>query len=259
MKTDGQLLVRERLDVRAACLTIARALAQHRCLVVVGDCSVEYHGRARSVLESGERILLIKSDGAVLVHRPTGSRPVNWQPSGCILKTTEKDHFLVIEATRRTPMESLTVCFTRVEVIVAAELTDVGGFYLHLSEEELQRAVLAEPGLLLPDLRLVAYEKKVEPGFIDVYGLDSCNRLVVAELKRGRAGRAAVLQLARYVESVRQSTPLVVRGILAAPALAKGAHTMLAQLGLEFIPVDLEKCAQSILPRRDKKMVEFLT
>jgi RecB family endonuclease NucS len=155
-------------------------------------------------------------------------------------------------------MESLTVRFTRVEVIVAAELTDVGGFYLHLSEEELQRAVLAEPGLLLPDLRLVTYEKKVEPGFIDVYGLDSCNRLVVAELKRGRAGRAAVLQLARYVESVRQSTPLVVRGVLAAPALAKGAHTMLAQLGLEFVRVDLEKCAQSILPGRDKKMVDFM-
>jgi RecB family endonuclease NucS len=259
MKTDERLLVAKNLGVGAACRTVRKALAEHRCLVVVGDCNVQYQGRARSVLESGERILLIKSDGAVLVHRPTGSEPVNWQPSGCILKTTESDNFLVIEAVRRTPMESLKVCFTKVEVIVAAGLTDIGEFYLHLSEEELQRAVLAEPGLLLPDLRLVAYEKKVEPGFIDVYGLDSCGRLVVAELKRGRAGRTAVLQLARYVESVRQSTPLVVRGVLAAPALAKGAHTMLAQLGLEFVQVDLERCARTISPGRDKKMVDFMS
>jgi RecB family endonuclease NucS len=258
MKADGRLFVTENPSVEAACQTVRKALGQHKCVLVVGDCSVEYHGRARSVLESGERILLIKSDGAVLVHRPTGSRPVNWQPSGCILKTTERDRLLVIEAARRTPAESLAVCFTKVEVIVAAALTDAGEFHLHLSEEELQRAVLAEPGLLLPDLRPVAYEKKVEPGFIDVYGLDSCSRLVVAELKRGRAGRAAVLQLARYVESVRQSTPLVVRGILAAPTLAKGAHTMLAQLGLEFVRVDLERCARSISPARDKKMAEFL-
>jgi RecB family endonuclease NucS len=104
----------------------------------------------------------------------------------------------------------------------------------------------------------VAYEKKVEPGFIDIYGLDSENRLVVAELKRVRAGRAAALQLAKYVEHVRRTTPLNVRGVLAAPKIAKGTQRILATLGLEFVPVDLEKCAQVIASRRDKRMVEFL-
>jgi len=245
-------------DLEAAYQATKSALSQRRCLILLGDCRVEYQGRARSVLEPGERIVLVKADGAVLVHRPTGGEPVNWQPSGCVFRTTLSEGALVLEAVRRSPVESLVIHFTEVRVLVAAKLVDAGSFSLHVSEKELQMAVLSEPRLLLPDLKPIAYEKKVEPGFIDVYGLDSKNRLVVAELKRVRAGKAAVLQLARYVEEVRSSTPMEVRGILAAPKIARGTQRMLATLGLEFIPIDLEKCARFIVSGRDKKMVEFL-
>jgi hypothetical protein len=236
-----------------------RALSQRRCLIILGNCRVEYQGRARSVLDPGERMVLVKSDGAVLVHRPTGSEPVNWQPSGSVFKTTLSNGVLVLEVMRRNPAESLMIHFTDVKALVVARLVDLGTFSLHVSEKELQRAILAEPSLLLPDLKPVAYEKKVEPGFIDIYGLDSENRLVVAELKRVRAGRAAALQLAKYVEHVRRNTPLAVRGVLAAPKIAKGTQRMLAALGLEFVPVDLEKCARFVASRRDKRMVEFLS
>jgi len=245
-------------SLEAALEVMKRAVSQHRCLIILGNCHVEYQGRARSVLDLGERIVLVKSDGAVLVHRPTGSEPVNWQPSGCVFKTNLAKGVLTLEAVRRNPVESLTAHFSEVKVLVAAKLVDVGSFSLHVSEKELQRAILAEPSLLLPDLKPVAYEKKVEPGFIDIYGLDSENRLVVAELKRVRAGRAAALQLAKYVEHVRRTTPLNVRGVLAAPKIAKGTQRILATLGLEFVPIDLEKCAQVIASRRDKRMVEFL-
>jgi len=257
MKTQEPVVI-SNPSLEAACEAVKRALSRRRCLIILGSCRVEYQGRARSVLDPGERMVLVKSDGAVLVHRPTGSEPVNWQPSGCVFKTTLSNNVLVLEAVRRNPTESLMVYFEKVEVLVAAKLVDVGSFSLHLSEKELQEAVLADPSLLLPDLRPVAYEKKVEPGFIDVYGLDSRNRLVVVELKRVRAGKAAVLQLPRYVEHVKKTTPLEVRGVLAASAIARGTQRMLATLGLEFVQVDLEKCAQSIASRRDRKMVEFL-
>ena len=47
-------------------------------LIVVGWCSVEYVGRARSTLGWGERIVVVKSDGSVLVHQRVGREPVNW-------------------------------------------------------------------------------------------------------------------------------------------------------------------------------------
>jgi len=37
-------------------------------LLLVGDCMVDYHGRARSLLDWGERMVMIKEDGTVLVH-----------------------------------------------------------------------------------------------------------------------------------------------------------------------------------------------
>jgi RecB family endonuclease NucS len=245
-------------SIEATYQAVKRALAKHRFLMIIGNCHVEYQGRARSVLDLGERVILVKSDGAVLVHRPSGSEPVNWQPSGCIFKTSTLRGVMTLEASRRNPIESLKIDFTDVKALVSAKLVDIGNFTLHVTEKELQRAVLAEPRLLLPDLKPVTYEKRVEPGFIDIYGLDSLNRLVVVELKRVKAGKAAVLQLARYVEYVKKTTPLEVRGVLAAPKIAKGIQRVLATLDLEFVSIDLQKCAQFIGSKHDRTMADFL-
>jgi len=39
-----------------------------KCLLIVGNCCVEYRGRASSKLGPGERIIIIKEDGALLIH-----------------------------------------------------------------------------------------------------------------------------------------------------------------------------------------------
>ncbi len=236
-----------------------RALAQHMCVIVVGRCQVEYKGRARSSLTSGERIVLIKADGAVLVHRPTGYEPVNWQPSDCRFNTRLEADCLVTDAVRREPPESLSIRFAQVAVFVAARLTDLGEFTLHVSENEMQQAIVAEPRLLLPDFKPISYEKQLEPGFIDIYGVDSEGRLVVVELKRVKAGRSAALQLAKYVDHVRTVTSRNIRGILAAPGLARGTQKLLAALGLEFVQIDLERCAKVVSSQGERRIPEFFT
>lgn len=245
-------------SIEAAHQAAKEALSKRRNLILVGNCSVEYQGRARSLLEPGERIVLVKSDGAMLVHRPTGSEPVNWQPSGCMFRSTLSPEAFVLHATRKNPDESLAVFFTDIQIMIAAKLVDIGDFNLHVSEKELQKVIFAHPSLLLSDLKPITYEKKIEPGFIDIYGLDSAGRLVVAELKRVRAGKAAVLQLARYVEYVKGTTPLEVRGVLAAPQIAKGVQAMVSVLGLEFVQIDLKRFAESISGKTDRRMGEFM-
>jgi RecB family endonuclease NucS len=66
---------------------IQTALGEHRAVIAIGNCSVEYEGRASSKLEFGERIVIIKEDGSVLVHRPTDYSPVNWQPLNAALQS----------------------------------------------------------------------------------------------------------------------------------------------------------------------------
>jgi len=247
----------ENPDVKDALELVRDGLSERKTLVIIGNCWVEYHGRASSRLEAGERIVMIKEDGSVLVHRPAGYEPVNWQPPGCIFQTHIADKVLQIRALRRKPHESIRLFFDRIYLISASSLTDSGEFALYASEEDMQKAILIEPSLIEPDFKPISYEKRVEPGFIDVYGTDKNGKLVVVEIKRKTASREAALQLAKYVESIRGMVNRPVRGILAAPHMGKGVQKLLATLGLDFKPLDPKRCADILRKSEIKKLAEF--
>jgi len=158
---------------------------------------------------------------------------------------------------RRKPPESVRVSFDRVYLLSVFSLVDVGEFSLHASEEDMQRAILMEPSLLEKGFKPISYEKKVKPGFVDVYGVDKDGRFVVVEIKRKTASREAALQLAKYVKSVRTVVNREVRGVLAAPSLAKGVQRLLTTLGLDFKALDPRKCAEMLTKPETKRLVEF--
>jgi hypothetical protein len=236
---------------------IREALAEHKALIVVGNCWVDYRGRASSKLEPGERIVIFKEDGSVLVHRPTGYEPVNWQPPGCLFSVSVANNALQIRAIRRKPSESVKIFFDNVYQVSVLSLVDKGEFSLYASEEDMQRAILLKPSLLEEGFKPITYEKKVEPGFVDIYGIDKNGKFVVVEIKRKPAGREAVLQLARYVDSVRSMVNREVRGVLVAPNMAKGVQRLLATLGLDFKALDPKKCALILTKPETRRLVEF--
>jgi len=247
----------ENPDVKETAELIREGLSERKTLVIIGNCWVEYRGRASSKLEAGERMVIIKEDGSVLVHRPTGYEPVNWQPPGCIFQTHIHDKVLQIRAVRRKPSESIRLSFDRIYLVSVLSLTDSGGFALYASEEDMQKAILFEPSLVEPDFKPISYEKKVEPGFIDVYGIDKDGKFVVVEIKRKTANRESALQLAKYVESTRGIVNRQVRGILAAPHMGKGVQKLLVTLGLDFKSLDPRKCAEILRKSETKKLAEF--
>ena len=247
----------ENPNVKETAELVRNGLSERKTIVIIGNCWVEYHGRANSKLEAGERIVMIKADGSVLVHRPTGYEPVNWQPPGCIFQTHVVDKVLQIRAVRRRPPESVRLFFDRIYLASVLNLVDSGEFSLYASEEDMQKAILLEPTLIEPDFKPISYEKKVEPGFIDVYGTDKDGNFVVVEIKRKTASRNDALQLAKYVESIRGMVNRRVRGILAAPHMGKGVQKLLAQLGLNFKPLDPKKCADILRKSEIKKLAEF--
>jgi RecB family endonuclease NucS len=236
---------------------VGEALAERKVLLIVGNCWVGYRGRASSKLEPGERLVVVKGDGSVLVHRPSGYEPVNWQPPGCLFQSRVLNDVLEIRALRRQPPESVRLSFDRLYLVSALNLVDVGEFSLYASEEDMQRAVVLEPTLIEPNFKPISYEKKVEPGFIDVYGVDEKGRFVVVEIKRKTAGRRAALQLSRYVEAIKGMVNREVRGILAAPHLGKGVQRLLVTLGLDFKALDPKMCTEMLTRSRTKKLAEF--
>jgi len=237
---------------------VREGIANRKVVLIVGNCSVDYSGRASSRLEPGDRLIIIKEDGSVLVHRPKGYEPVNWQPPPCLFETHLEGGFLVVRAIRRRPRESLRIEFSKLYMLSVMGLTDSGEFSLYASEEDMRRAILIQPSIVEEGLKLITYEKKVEPGFIDLYGVDKDGRMVVIEIKRRTAGKDAALQLARYVESVKKTVNRRVRGILVAPRLAKGVQRTLISLGLDFKPLNPKRCAEILKKVETKKLIEFL-
>jgi hypothetical protein len=244
-------------NVAEAEKAVKEAVSQRKTLLVIGNCWVHYLGRAKSKLEPGERILIIKEDGSLLVHRSVGYEPVNWQPPGCIFQIQAKDNILEIRAVRQKPAESVKVFFDKILMISALSLADSGEFSLYASEEDMQKAILLEPSLLEEGFKPISYEKKVELGFVDVYGVDKNGKLVVVEIKRKTAGKEAALQLAKYIDAVKGKANREVRGILVAPNIAKDVQRLLATLGLEFRALDPKKCAETLRRSETKKLAEF--
>src|SRR5438445_11719931 len=169
-------------------------------VTMVANCTVSYSGRTGSDMGEGERLVILKGDGCVLVHRSRDYQPVNWQPSGCVFKTRIEDGRLIVKAVRPSPLETLNIEIDRIDFLSAFRLRDEAEFILHSSEEEMQKAILAEPDLIEQGLRVIDIEKKVAPGFVDVYGIDSQGNTVVIEIKTAPPGAVAVKQIVEHLK-----------------------------------------------------------
>lgn len=207
---------------------------------IAGEFEVFYQGRAASVAEAGDYLVIVKADSSVQVHSHRGVKPVNWQPQTDELRVTIEDGYAVLLAERFNPAELLRVGFLAPAMAQSLDLREGGGFVLIGSESEMQAALASNPEVIEPGLALVDIELPTDVGGIDLLARDVAGRLVVVELKRGKATHEAVHQLSRYVESVRSvvgsrhGVAVEVRGVLAAPGVTAPALNRLGALGLEF-------------------------
>lgn len=225
-----------------------------RLVTIVGRCRVDYDGRAASTLGLGDRLIILKPDGPVLVHTAEQRTPVNWQPPGCthdvVVEPTAPDHDyagdasqqrLRIRSVRRTPAETLDIRFTELFQLSMFALADERELDLSGSEEDLRRQILADPALLEEGFTPLMTERDTAAGAVDIYGEDKTGTPMIVELKRRRVGPDAVGQLSRYVAAIERdlsgppgSNPTV-RGVLVAPSLTERAQRLLATENLEHV------------------------
>lgn len=215
------------------------AFGDGRLVTVFGRCTVDYDGRASSELGPGDRLVVCKPDGTILVHTDENRKPVNWQPPGCVHRASVRDGRLRIRSERSSPDERLDVGFERVEQVTAYEVRNRSDLRLTGSEEDLRQRILDDPELVEPGFVPTATERETAAGPVDIFGKDDAGRPVVVELKRRRVGPSAASQLRRYVEAVEEEFPGEgVRGLLVAPSVTDRAAALLTELDLAFVPVE---------------------
>ena len=205
-------------------------------ITLVGECEIEYDGRASSHLPPGERLVILKPDGTLLVHRDSQRKPVNWQPPGSAHSARLDGDRLIVESVRTSPHEEIEIAFETVAQVSLLELDDAPDLALEGSEEDLRQRILEDPDVLEDGFKAMATERETTAGAIDIYGEDANGTPVAVELKRRRVGPDAVGQLNRYVEALERNRPgRSVRGILVAPSVTDRAERLLTSENLEFV------------------------
>lgn len=214
-------------------------LAQRKghLLQAVGDCEVRYQGRATSTLTRGERLIMLKPDGTLLVHTAAKAKPVNWQPPGAAFHVGLDGDRVVLTSHRTKPEELVRIEFQSIQLLLSIPLRDEADLALVGSEDDLQQLLHEQPDLVEPGFVPARRERDTNRGYLDLDGRDASGRRLVVEIKRTTAGIKEAQQLWRYVEELRGTHPDA-RGILVAPRVAEKARMLLREHKLEWKELD---------------------
>lgn len=227
------------MELEKAKQRIERALMARHFTNIVGNCYVEYWGRAASKLPKGKRLLMIKGDNSFAIHQNRLLRPTNYMMNasiGCALE----QNALVITAKKLKPKETIQAVFYSVDDIQSYEMAENADISLFGSEKQLSDQLMQDLSFLEPGLKPLNQEEVLRKGLVDILAEDAKGRLVVIELKRRQADFNAVQQLKRYMDQVKNLKGKETRGILIAPEIRKNAHELLEKYGLEFFSIDFE-------------------
>ncbi|MBN1923501.1 MAG: endonuclease NucS [Nanoarchaeota archaeon] len=226
------------MDLKKVFNELVSSINKNYIIVLFCNCEVEYEGRAKSVLGQGDRMVIIKHDNTLLVHKPDGRSPVNWMPQGSTITAVFEEGMLVIKASNLKPYEEMRINVFEAYSFTSAPLVDTEQLKLVGTEKDMSDMIYDNPKLISEKFIPLSREEQTEYGFLDVFGHDGEGSFIVVECKRYTAGLDSVTQLRRYVEKVKQSKGVDnVKGIMAAPNISSNALKMLTDLGFEYKPV----------------------
>ena len=193
--------------------------------LLVARCEVTYTGRLDAFLPEAVRLLMIKSDGSVLVHADSGGyRPSNWMTPPTVIE--ESDGLIVVRKRAGKTEDRLEIRIAEVLSDQEHEMDEVAGLEKDGVEKHLQEALAAAPTWLEAELRLDRREWMTEIGPVDLMCRDCDDGWVAVEIKRVGTIEA-VEQLTRYLGFIRADPAKAgCRGILAAQSFKPQAVTL---------------------------------
>jgi RecB family endonuclease NucS len=211
--------------------------------LIVARCEVRYSGRVTAVLPMALRLLMIKSDGSVMVHADTGGyKPQNWMTPPTVVEFTDDPETGMVSGVSVRKVGGDDELEIIVEEIVSDMLHDMGeaaALEKDGVEKDLQEALAAAPEFCGEGLRLVRREWPTDIGPVDLMCRDAEDGWVAVEIKR-IGNIDAVEQLSRYLERMHADETLAMaRGILVAQKIAPQAKVLAASRGIEWVEVDL--------------------
>ena len=203
--------------------------------LLVARCEVVYTGRLTAVLPEALRLIMLKSDGSVMVHADTGGyKPQNWMTPPTVIE--EEPGRMVVRKRAGASEDRLEIRIAEVVSDVTHDMGEAAALEKEGVERELQELLAdAPPG----GMRLVRREWPTDIGPVDLMCRDDREGFVAVEIKRVGTIEA-VEQLTRYLERICTEPGLAdCRGVLVAQAIKPQARALAEARGIACTEVDL--------------------
>lgn len=203
-------------------------------------CQVDYSGRLSAHLPLAKRLIMVKSDGSVLIHADGGSyKPLNWMSPPCTLRESDATGVLTWTVTAAKSDDQLRIILEEVLHDSAHELGLDPGLQKDGVEKHLQELLAEHTNALGDSVTLVRREYMTAIGPVDLLCKDAAGSVAVEIKRRGEID--GVLQLERYLEFMNRDPSLrPVRGIFAAQEIKPQARTLAEDRGIECVVVDYD-------------------
>ncbi len=207
--------------------------------LIVARCEVTYAGRLATVLPMAVRLLVLKSDGSMMVHADTGGyKPQNWMTAPTRIEI-EGDPPTRIEVHKRGGEERLEIAIDEVLFDETHDMGEAAALEKDGVERDLQELLAAAPQRCGEGFRLVRREWPTDIGPVDLMCREPGEGWVAVEIKRVGTIEA-VEQLSRYLERIRLDPAMSeCRGVLAAQQIKPQASVLAAARGIACVEVDL--------------------
>lgn len=213
--------------------------------LVIATCSVTYTGRLNAHLALAKRLLMVKADGAVLVHSDGGSyKPLNWMSPPATLRCSAPDpeelqagitEIWTVRAEKSD--DTLRISISEIHEDSSHELGTDPGLVKDGVESDLQRLLAEQIERLGDGHRLIRREHPTPIGPVDILARGPGGTVAI-ELKR-RGDIDGVEQLTRYLELLNRD-PLLspVEGVFAAQQIRPQARTLAEDRGIRCVVLD---------------------
>jgi RecB family endonuclease NucS len=218
--------------------------------LIVARCEVRYSGRLNALLPMALRLIMLKSDGSVMVHADAGGyRPQNWMtPPTVIEEQGEPPARIVVRKLAGASEDRLDIAVAEVLSDVTHDMGEAAALEKDGVERDLQEALAQAPGWCGEGFRLVRREWPTDIGPVDLMCRDEAEGWVAVEIKRVGTIEA-VEQLARYLERIRRDPAMAsCRGVLAAETVKPQARVLAQARGLAWVEVDLAQLRGEWVP-----------
>ena len=212
--------------------------------LIVARCEARYTGRLETFLPEALRLVMIKSDGSVMIHADTGGyKPQNWMTPPTTIEekgeTGNEPATIVVTKRAGATEDKVVIRITEILSDVTHDMGEAAALERDGVEAHLQELLADQPHWCGEGLRLVKREWFTDIGPVDLMCRDTDENWVAVEIKRVGTIEA-VEQITRYLERIHRDPSMSgCRGILAAQSIKPQARTLAEGRDIACVEVDL--------------------